>query len=144
MGEEIFLPVAFCTINIATEGSPKSRLCPTPIELRQWFFIVHCTIYSTAHSRAVNSLKHCICTTSMINIRPGRDSNPVPLSFDPKPDSTSGAHQQTRDVDLLLTKCSWVCYMWKKTNILRHTIIILCILCIMTGKLQYYLLAEVN
>ena len=40
---------------------------------------------SIAHSRPLNSLEHCIFTTSMTNIRSDRDSNPVPLSFDPKP-----------------------------------------------------------
>ena len=66
--------------NIATEGSPKSGLGPTLIEWLQGFFIVRSTIDDTAHSRPLISLEHCICTTSMTNIRPGRDSNPVPLS----------------------------------------------------------------
>ena len=51
--------------NMATEGSPKSELCPTLIEWLQFFFIVHSTIDSTAHSRPLNILEPCICTTSM-------------------------------------------------------------------------------
>ena len=63
--------------NIATEGSPKSELCPTSIEW-QGFFIVHSKIDSNAHSRLLNSLGHCNCTTPITNIQPGRDANPVP------------------------------------------------------------------
>ena len=46
------------------------------------------TIDSTAHSM---QLEHCmaIYTTSMTNIQPGRDSNPVPMSFVPQPDQIS-------------------------------------------------------
>ena len=33
---------------------------------------------STANSKPLNSLERCICTTPVTNIRPGRDSNPVP------------------------------------------------------------------
>ena len=50
---------------------------------------MHSTIDSTAHSRPSNSLEHCICTTPMTNIRPGRDSNPVLLSFKPQPNRMS-------------------------------------------------------
>ena len=38
-------------------------------------FIVHSMIGSTVHSRPLNSLQHCICTTMMTNIRPDRDSH---------------------------------------------------------------------
>ena len=37
---------------------------------------MHSTIDSTAHSMPLSSLEQCICTASMPNIRPGRDSNP--------------------------------------------------------------------
>ena len=47
-------------------------------EWLQGFFIVHSTIGRTVHSRPLNSLEHCICTTTMTNIRPDRDSNLVP------------------------------------------------------------------
>ena len=62
--------------NSATEGSPKLALCPT---LTKW-------ISSEQYHR-----QHCalqafdICTTSMTNIRPGRDSNPETQSFEPQP-----------------------------------------------------------
>ena len=46
---------------------------------------MHSTIDNTVHSRPLNSLEHCICTTLMTHIRPGRDSNPVP-SFEPQLD----------------------------------------------------------
>ena len=69
--------------NIATEGSPKSGLYSTLIEWLQGFFTVHSTIDNTVHSRPLNGLEHCICTTLMTHIRPGRDSNPVP-SFEPQ------------------------------------------------------------
>ena len=46
--------------NIATEGSPKSGMCPSLMEWLQGLFIVHSTIDSTAHSRPLNSLEHCI------------------------------------------------------------------------------------
>ena len=50
--------------------------------------IVHSTIDNTAQSRPLNSLEHFIhvFTTSMTHIRPGRNSNPVPLSFEPQLD----------------------------------------------------------
>ena len=67
--------------NIASERSPKSGLRPTLIEWLQWFFLVHSTIDSTAHSFPLHSLEQCISTTPMTNIPPGRDTNPVPLSF---------------------------------------------------------------
>ena len=75
--------------DIAIEGSPKLVLCPTLIEWLQGLFIVHSTIDKIAHSRHFNSLEHCVCTTSMTNIRPGLDSNPVVLSFKPQPDQMS-------------------------------------------------------
>ena len=67
--------------NIATEG----RL--------QGFFIEHSrpTIGSTIHSRPLDSLKHCICTTIMTNIRPDRDSNLVPPGY--KPQSIRMSHR---------------------------------------------------
>ena len=46
-------------------------------------FIVHSTIDSTVHSIPLNSLEHCICTTTMTNIRPDRDLNLVPPGYKP-------------------------------------------------------------
>ena len=47
-------------------------------------FIVHSSIGSTVHSRPLNSLEHCICTTTMTNIRSVRDSNLVPPDYKPQ------------------------------------------------------------
>ena len=74
--------------NISIEGDPKSGLNPF-IEWIQGFIIVHTSINSTAHSWPLNSLQHCVCTTSMKSIWPDRDSNPVHLSFEPQPDRMS-------------------------------------------------------
>ena len=38
----------------------------------------------TVLSKPLNSLEHCISTTTMSNRRPVRDSNPAPLSFEPQ------------------------------------------------------------
>ena len=65
--------------NIATEWSPKPKLCPTLIsnDFNGFFimFIVHSTIGSTVHSIPLNSLEHCRCAITMTNIRPDLDSN---------------------------------------------------------------------
>ena len=55
------------------------------------FFIVHSTISSTIHSMPLNSLEHCLCTTTMTNIRPDRDSNLVPPGY--KPQSMRMSHR---------------------------------------------------
>ena len=36
------------------------------------------------HSRPLNSLEHCICTTAMTNIRPDRHSSLVPPGYKPR------------------------------------------------------------
>ena len=77
--------------NIATEGSPKPGLYPTLISNDFNDFIVHSTIGSTVHSMSLNSLKHCICTITMTNIRPDRDSNLVPPGY--KPQSIRMSHR---------------------------------------------------
>ena len=85
MSEWISLYVTFCTIIAISrhaEGSPKTGIYLT----RQGLFVVHSTMDSTVHSIPLNSLEHCICITAMTNIRAGRDSNPVHLSFEPRPD----------------------------------------------------------
>ena len=43
---------------------------------------MHSAIDITVHSMHLNSLEHCIGTTSMTNIRPDQDLNPVALSFE--------------------------------------------------------------
>ena len=55
----------------------KPEAGTTPYSYFEWlqgFFIVHSTIGSTVHSMPLNSLEHCLCTTTMTNIRPDRDS----------------------------------------------------------------------
>ena len=52
----------------------------------QGFIIMRITIHNIVPSRPLNSLEHCLCSTSMTNIRTGRDSKPVPLSFKPQLD----------------------------------------------------------
>ena len=51
----------------------------------QGLFIVHSTIGSTVHSMHLNSLEHCICTTTMTNIRTNRNSNLAPPGHKPRP-----------------------------------------------------------
>ena len=56
---------------------------------------MHSTMGSTVHSMPLNSLEHCICTTTMTNIRPDRDSNLVPPGYKPQSIRVShrGRHQ---------------------------------------------------
>ena len=71
--------------NIATQGIPKPGLCPTLINNDfMVFFIVHSTIDSTIHFMSLKSFEHCICTATMTNIRPNRDSNLVPPCCKPQ------------------------------------------------------------
>ena len=73
--------------NIATEGSPKSGLCPTLIEWsRVLYSAQYHRKYCTLQARQFGALYFCIGTISITNIRPDRDSNSVPLSFEPQPD----------------------------------------------------------
>ena len=45
----------------------------------------------TVHSMPLNRLEHCICPTTMTNIRPDRDSDLVPPGY--KPESIRMSHQ---------------------------------------------------
>ena len=45
---------------------------------------MHSTIGSTVHSMPLNNLEHCICTATMTNIRPARNSNLVPPGYKPQ------------------------------------------------------------
>ena len=85
--EWILLYVAFCTImEISRQKEARSRVY-MPYSYFKWlqgFFIVHSTIGSTVHSMPLNSLEHCICTTTMTNIHPARDSNLVPPGYKPQ------------------------------------------------------------
>ena len=76
---------------------PKATMPYSYFEWLQGFFIVHSIIGSTVHSMPLNSLEHCICTITMTNIRPDRDSNLVPPGY--KPQSIRMSHRgrpQTR------------------------------------------------
>ena len=61
---------------LVTDGNPKPGLCPTLIKWLQGFFIVHSTIDSITHSHVFE--QRGALYIPMTNIRPGRDSNPVP------------------------------------------------------------------
>ena len=82
--EWILLNVAFCTImEKSRQKEAQLRDCGLLLSNDlKWFFIVHSTIDSTIHSRPLYSFAHCICTTSTTNILPGRDLDPLPLSFE--------------------------------------------------------------
>ena len=64
-------------------------------------------IGSTINSMPLDSLEHCICTTTMTNIRPNLNSNIVPLGY--KPQSIRMSHQGRlcRIVVWLFYKCTW-------------------------------------
>ena len=86
-------------------------------------------IYHTALYRLLNSLEHCIYTTLMTNIRPGRDSNQVPLSFEPQPDQMSHRGrpdfaqallpQTARHTDPMYRVC-WVDYLWLSVQLFQY------------------------
>ena len=75
---DILIVYEYCFTSLSAQswqyrerGKPKAGTKPCPyFELLQRFFIVHSTIGSTVHSMPLNSLEHCICTTTMTNIRP--------------------------------------------------------------------------
>ena len=91
------LNVAFCTfMAISRQKEARSRDYALLVSNDQGsIYIV------TAHSRPLNSLGHCTCTTSMTNIRPDRDSNPVPLCFESQPDRMS--HSEPANSELNTT-----------------------------------------
>ena len=92
------LSMVLCTIKNTWSHSISLGIVPTwqyrdrrkpeadtmPYSYSEWlqgFFMVHSTIGRTVHSIPLNSLEHCICTTTMTNIRPDRDSNLVPQRY---------------------------------------------------------------
>ena len=131
----ILLYVALCTIMaISRQKAAWSRnYCPTLIEWLQGFFKVHSTINTTSHShsRPLSSLEHCICTTLMSNIRPGRDSNPVHLSFKPQPDRMSHRGwpiaKRTQDSHHRLVQC-WASVADGGPTLDRHWVNVCCLL----------------
>ena len=65
--------------NIATEGSPKPGLCPTLILNN----LKGSLQYHRQHCTPLNSLEHCICRTTMTNVRPDRGLNLVHPGYKP-------------------------------------------------------------
>ena len=85
----ILLYVAFCTIiEISRQKEARNREYALLLS-NDFKELIYSVQYHKHHSRLLNSLEHCIWTTPMTNIRPGRDSNPVPLSFAPQSDWVS-------------------------------------------------------
>ena len=72
----------------------ESGLHTTLNKSLQGFFIVHSAIDRFAHAIQRSGLEQCTCTTLMTNIRPDRDSNPVPPSFEPQPGRMSHQGRQ--------------------------------------------------
>ena len=56
---------------------PKSGICPSLIVGLQGFSLVHSSIDTTAHSRHLKSLEHCLCTTWKTNIGLNESSGPA-------------------------------------------------------------------
>ena len=87
-----FLKNEYCLTSLSVQSwqyrdrrKPEAGTMPySYFEWLQGFFIVHSTTGSTIHSRPLNSLEHCICTTTTTNIRPDRDSNLVPPGYRPQ------------------------------------------------------------
>ena len=83
----ILLYVAFCTIMAISRQKEARKAGTMPYSYFEWlqgFFIVHSTRGSTVHSMPLNSLEHCICITTMTNIRLDRDLNLVPPGYKPQ------------------------------------------------------------
>ena len=82
--EWILLYVTFCTWQYRDRRKSEAGIMPyCYLEWFQGFFIVYSTTGSTVHSMPLNSLEHCICTTTMTNIWPDRDSNLVSPVYKP-------------------------------------------------------------
>ena len=81
-------------------------------EWLQGFFIVHSTVGSTVHSMPLNSLEHCICTTTMTNIRLDRDSNLVPPGY--KPQSIRMSHRDQPLIRNIIHISLWI--LWSSNH----------------------------
>ena len=68
----------YCFTSLSAQSWPyrdrrKPEVGTMPYSYFEWlqgFFIVHSTIGGIVHFVILNSLEHCICTTTMTNIRP--------------------------------------------------------------------------
>ena len=79
----ILLYVAFRTLRQYRDRR-KLEAWTMPYSCFEWlqvFFIGHSTIDNTVHSMPLNNLEHCICTTTMTNIRCDRVSTMVPPGY---------------------------------------------------------------
>ena len=82
----------YCFTSLSTQSwqyrdriKPEAWTMPySYLERHQGLFIVHSTINSTVHSGPLNSLEHCISTSTMTNIRPHRDSSLVLPDYKPQ------------------------------------------------------------
>ena len=104
----ILFYVAFCTLKqYRHRRKPGTGTMPySYFEWLQGFFIVYSTIDSTVHSMPLNSLEHCICTTTMMtNIRPDRDSNLVPPGYKPQSIRMNQYTQQTQNMCITCVQC---------------------------------------
>ena len=83
-----------------------------PYSYRMISRVLYSTINSTIHSRPLNSLEHCICTTPMTNIRPGETRTLYLLSVAPQTDPMS--HQSRHRA---LDAKFWFIYSWQFRNV---------------------------
>ena len=80
MNEYCFTSLSAQSWQYCDRRKPEAGTMRLPYSYFEWLlglFIVHITICNTLHSMPLNSLEHCICTTTMTNIRPDRDLNQV-------------------------------------------------------------------
>ena len=85
MSEYCFMSLSAQSRQYCNRRKPEAGNMPySYFEWRQGFFIVRSTMGSTVQFMYLHSLEHCICTTTMTNIRPNRDSNLVPPGYTPQ------------------------------------------------------------
>ena len=77
--------------NTVSASFTSKKILRFGLALQIIIYMVYSTTCSTVHYRPLNSLEHCICTVTMTNIRPDRDSNPVLQGF--KPQSIRMSHR---------------------------------------------------
>ena len=84
MNSEYCNYLAFCTI-MAILRQKKARSRNYALLLFQMTSrVLYSAQYHRQHSMPLLSLEHCICTTTMTNIRPDRDSNLSYLGYKPQ------------------------------------------------------------
>ena len=96
MNEYFFTPLSAQSWQYRDRKKPEAGIMPYYyFEWLQGFFIVH---RQHVHYMPLNSFEHCVCTTTMTNIRPDRDSNLVPTVYKPRstPMSYRGRHNHLK------------------------------------------------